>query len=83
MTDAASRRSGYVDQNGNALIMLLPEKPFFSPRELSEYLDVPYATLAAWRCRGEGGPPWYRFGRHVRYRRDDVLGWIEQNRGRP
>jgi excisionase family DNA binding protein len=58
----------------------LPQKPFFSPRELSAYLDIPYATLAAWRCRGEGGPPWYRFGRHVRYRHEDVLAWIERNR---
>lgn len=83
MSDTTSRKSGPADRGGDTASTLLPEKPFLSPRELSEYLDVPYATLAAWRCRGEGGPRWFRFGRHVRYRRDDVLAWIEQNRGSP
>jgi excisionase family DNA binding protein len=81
MTDSTARKFRHVTRGGDTASVLLPEKPFFSPRELSEYLDIPYATLAAWRCRGEGGPPWYRFGRRVRYRLDDVLAWIERNRG--
>lgn len=80
MTDAVTKKPGHVDRGRDMANTLLPEKPFFSPRELSEYLDVPYATLAAWRCRSGGGPPWYCFGRHVRYRREDVLAWIERNR---
>jgi excisionase family DNA binding protein len=81
MTDTTSRKPGHAVQGGDTASRLLPEKSFFSPKELSEYLDIPYATLAAWRCRGGGGPAWYRLGRHVRYRREDVLAWIEQNRG--
>lgn len=50
--------------------------PLFSPAELAEYLDVPVATLYAWRYHGEG-PPGFRVGRHVRYRLTDVEQWLE------
>lgn len=46
-------------------------------QELAEYLGVPVATLYQWRYRREG-PPGFRVGRHVRYRRADVEDWIEQ-----
>lgn len=36
---------------------------------------VPVATLYGWRHRGEG-PPGYRVGRHVRYRRAEVEKWL-------
>jgi excisionase family DNA binding protein len=44
--------------------------------ELAELLGVPVGTLYGWRHRGEG-PPGYRIGRHVRYRRATVEAWIE------
>lgn len=44
--------------------------------ELAEMLGVPVNTIYGWRCRGEG-PPGYRIGRHVRYRRDAVEEWLE------
>ena len=44
--------------------------------ELADFLDVPIKTLYAWRYRGEG-PIGFRVGRHIRYRRVDVEGWIE------
>jgi excisionase family DNA binding protein len=44
--------------------------------ELSEMLGIPVNTLYGWRCRGEG-PPGYRIGRHIRYRRAAVEAWIE------
>ena len=43
--------------------------------ELAEMLGVPVATLYGWRSRGEG-PPGYRIGRHVRYRRALVETWL-------
>lgn len=46
-------------------------------QELAEYLGVPVTTLYQWRYRREG-PPGFRVGRHVRYRRADVEDWIEQ-----
>lgn len=44
--------------------------------EVAELLGVPVGTLYGWRHRGEG-PPGYRIGRHVRYRRSSVEAWIE------
>jgi excisionase family DNA binding protein len=44
--------------------------------DLSEMLSVPVTTLYQWRHRGEG-PPGYRVGRHVRYRRSEVEAWLE------
>lgn len=44
--------------------------------DLSEMLGVPVNTIYGWRSRGEG-PPGYRVGRHVRYRRAAVDAWLE------
>lgn len=47
-----------------------------SPRQLADYLNVPLATLYAWRYHGEG-PPGFRVGKHVRYRWTDVQVWVQ------
>ena len=47
-----------------------------SVRELADYLGVPVTTLYQWRYRREG-PTGFRVGRHIRYRWQDVLDWIE------
>jgi len=52
-------------------------EPLIDVQQLAEYLDVPVKTLYAWRYRREG-PPGFRVGRHLRYRRADVQRWIEQ-----
>lgn len=44
--------------------------------DLAEMLGIPVNTLYGWRCRGEG-PPGYRIGRYVRYRRAAVEAWLE------
>lgn len=49
----------------------------FTPKELSVYLEIPVATLYAWRYRGQG-PRGFRVGKHLRYRRSDVTDWIGQ-----
>ena len=49
--------------------------PLFTVEGLAAYLDVPVATLYAWRCRGEG-PLGFRVGKHLRYRTSDVEDWI-------
>jgi len=43
---------------------------------LADYLDVPVATIYAWRYRSQG-PPGFRVGRHLRFRRSDVERWID------
>ena len=45
------------------------------PDQLAAYLNVPVATVYAWRARGRG-PRGARVGRHVRYRRVDVDAWL-------
>lgn len=39
--------------------------------EAAKTLRLTKATLEAWRCRG-GGPAFVKFGRAVRYRREDL-----------
>jgi excisionase family DNA binding protein len=49
------------------------------PEEAAAYLRVPVATLYQWRHRGQG-PPVSKVGRHLRYRRKDVEGWLDEMR---
>jgi excisionase family DNA binding protein len=50
-----------------------------SPEELAAYLGIPLATIYRWRSRREG-PPGVRVGRHVRYRTEEVLQWLDDLR---
>lgn len=45
-------------------------------RDLAEYLGKSTAWCERARWAGEG-PRFIKLGRHVRYRADDVLAWIE------
>ena len=45
--------------------------------DLAAYLDVPVATLYAWRYRHQD-PPGFRVGRHLRYRRADIDEWVSR-----
>lgn len=47
-----------------------------TPEQTSDFLQIPEATLAVWRHRSSG-PPWIKLGRHVRYRREALLRWLE------
>ncbi len=40
-------------------------------RQAAKYTGLAEATLASMACRG-GGPPMYRLGRAVRYKRDEL-----------
>lgn len=59
------------------MAQLVPEAhtPLLTVAEVAAYLQLPVATLYAWRHRGEG-PLGFRVGRYVRYRRADVDRWI-------
>lgn len=41
------------------------------------------STVEGERSRGTGGPPFYRIGRTVRYRRSEVAAWLETRRHVP
>jgi len=47
-------------------------------RDLAAYLGKSTAWCERARWAGEG-PRFVKLGRHVRYRADDVLAWIEAN----
>jgi hypothetical protein len=55
-----------------------PAERWISRQELADRFGVPVKTPAVWASKGTG-PPYARFGRHVRYRLSDVIAWeIEQ-----
>ena len=52
-----------------------PLNRLLTVQDLADYLDVPVATIYAWRYRRQG-PPGFRVGRHLRFRWSDVERWI-------
>jgi predicted DNA-binding transcriptional regulator AlpA len=56
------------------------DEPLHGLPWLSEYLGaeepIPLRTIYNWRLRGEG-PPAYRVGKYLRYRRSEVDAWLE------
>ena len=62
----------------------IPNNPaaLLYPAEAAHLLCVSHRTLEAYRLRG-GGPPYIALGRRcVRYRRADLMTWIEARRRR-
>ena len=57
---------------------VLPER-LVSPSQVARFLAVEVETLDGWRRRGVG-PPWYRLGRVIRYRLNEVEDWIHKSR---
>ena len=51
--------------------------PLLSVQDLAAYLEVPVATLYAWRYRRQG-PTGFKVDRHLRYRKSDVDLWINE-----
>jgi excisionase family DNA binding protein len=47
--------------------------------DLAEYLGLPIATIYKQRSEGTG-PPGYRVGKFVRWRRSEVDAWLETKR---
>jgi len=50
--------------------------------DAADALGVMPRTLQAWRYsqNAVAGPAWVKLGRAVRYRREDLNNWIEENR---
>jgi excisionase family DNA binding protein len=46
--------------------------------QAAELLNLSSRTLQAWRVKGVG-PAFVRAGRAIRYRRHDLLTWVEAN----
>lgn len=52
--------------------------PLLTERGAAALLAISVRTLQAWRSKGTG-PAYVRVGRVIRYRRGDLLKWIEKN----
>ncbi|GAA3218961.1 hypothetical protein GCM10017691_02050 [Pseudonocardia petroleophila] len=50
--------------------------PLWTIKDVSDYLRVPVQTLYSWRAQGSG-PPARRVGKHLRYRPDEVVSWLD------
>lgn len=44
----------------------------------AEILDVTPGTLSVWRSTGRYNLPFVKVGRKVRYRKSDLLAWLEK-----
>ncbi len=58
----------------------LPSDPdaLLTEAQAGSFLNLSVRTLQAWRLRG-GGPHYVKCGRAVRYRRRDLVEWIDAN----
>lgn len=48
-----------------------------SPDQAAATIDVTSGTLSVWRSTGRYGIPFIKIGRKVRYRKSDLLAWLE------
>ncbi len=55
-----------------------PPSELLTPRQVSEILGIKEQTLAVWRLLGRP-LPYCKIGRLVKYRRSDVLAFIENS----
>lgn len=46
-------------------------------RQAAKFLNVTPGTLSVWRSTGRYRLPFLKVGRKVRYRRADLLAWLE------
>ena len=55
------------------------DKPreLLNEQEASEFLDVAPGTLSVWRSTGRHAIPFIKIGRNVRYRRSDLVAWLD------
>jgi predicted DNA-binding transcriptional regulator AlpA len=48
-----------------------------TPEQVAEFLGMSPRTLATWRYKRRGGPAWCKCGSLVRYRKADVIAWLD------
>ena len=58
------------------------DRQLLNAAQVAEMLQVPIATLYAWRYRGFG-PKAIKVGRHLRWRRRDLDAWLDEQQRPP
>ena len=51
-----------------------------TPDQVATTLGLSHRTLAAWRSSRRSELPWLKVGSRIRYRRQDVIAWLEARR---
>ena len=75
MSNKPDRRTPTVDELSRALFVEEVEPMLLvGPTAAAEFLTITRHTLACYRCSG-GGPPYFKFGRWIRYSVDDLKEW--------
>ncbi len=72
-----TRRRGPGDPSTGGGMSRLP--PFLTVDELAALVRVPPTTIYTWRYKGLA-PPAHRWGRFLRFAREDVEDWIRGHR---
>lgn len=52
------------------------DRAWLTPEEVADLLNVTLRTIYQWRWKGYG-PPFAKFGKHIRARRSDVEAWAD------
>lgn len=60
----------------------LDDPDWLNSYDVADMAGVTPATVRSWVHRGMG-PPYYRIVRSVRYRRSEVVEWLESSRHEP
>lgn len=60
----------------------IPDEPLMTDIEVAELLQVAPGPLPVGGPGGVG-PPFFKFGNLIRYRRSEVLRWLEEQRIEP
>jgi excisionase family DNA binding protein len=65
------------------MVTLGPESEYFNSVQAAEFLGVSPGTLEAWRCSKRYPIPYLKCGRLVRYKKADLVGWLNSRTIQP
>jgi len=58
---------------------MIETKILLTQQEAATYLGTSVGTLNVWRHLGRNNIPFVRFGRSIRYRKEDLDAWIAEH----
>lgn len=58
-------------------------KQLLNTENAAQEIGLKPATLVHWRCTGKGDLPYIKIGGRIRYRRSDVMAWLDAKTHNP
>lgn len=55
------------------------ENEMLTTKQVAEMLKIKPSTIFAWKCLGKMKIPYYSFGKSLRFKRKDVIEYINKN----